>query len=173
MAWGKTNMQPSRFWDGRRTLTPKESALLWPQLLYIGILGASCLRRLSSSRLGWFRGWGPGNSSPCQIADLGGFACVLLWIRRGLFRFLPPAERQALLRAVCVFLRKTTTVPYGTKAVLAPAVAVTWWNNFAWEGRNRLAAEIVLSGEAPSDEEIDALCDFLWKNRNLESSPES
>ncbi|MBI3828018.1 MAG: hypothetical protein HY291_00780 [Planctomycetes bacterium] len=156
-------MKKSFVLTDRGTLNSKDEELVWSELVYIGVLGASFLRKSGFFRSRGIQAIDIKQLSPGFVADVGGLACIILWLRRGLITFLRQEDRIALAKAIREFFGKREEEK---EAVLALTVVVAWWNNFAREGRQRLGAEIVFHAEPPTDEELDALCEFLWENRN-------
>jgi hypothetical protein len=147
-----------------------EGSLRLPDAMVLAI--ARHAEREADLTAAFLRATGLYESEPPKLpaAFLLELAAVLelgLWERRDLRRHLDvdlPTNRQAAdqLAARCAKGPKEFDGP--NAAPLSRQVLRVWVERFAWDGRELLAAEVVL-GDVNEDDFIDLLAGFVWEHR--------
>lgn len=98
---------------------------------------------------------------------------LFVWERTGVRPFLPPDLPPALpaIRDLVAAAAERSDRLASLAAALSDRVLRVLVDRLAWHGREALGGEVVL-GEADEDTLLDALANFLWRNRHAPDTAE-
>lgn len=102
------------------------------------------------------------------LIELGAVLEMGLWERQGLRAYLNsdlPTFREAAAQLAARAKQGPGAFEGPEAAPLSRRVLRVWMEQFAWEGRDHFAADVVL-GRVDEDQFADLLADFIWQHRH-------